>query len=122
VCGGKHNRVPLSNCGREKHKCKGGVQLALGGSSHAIRRQWGVDRLTAAQADSALGTNHLLILLSGINHLLIYNQMNSSAQSGSFGQASEALQGYLHCVCAWSSVGNSKALPVSPPCLHTAAP
>lgn len=63
---------------------------------------------------------HRLILLLGINHLLIYNQMNGSAQdgkSGLFDQACEALQGRSHGPCARSSVGNSKALtrvPLSP--------
>lgn len=49
------------------------MQLVLGRSSYAIRMQWW----------GWIGSlQHRLILLLGINHLLIYNQINSTAQDG----------------------------------------
>lgn len=104
--------------GGRSTSARGHEQLALRGSSRCNQKAMG----------GWIGSpQNRLILLSGINHLLIYNKMNNSAQdekSGLFGQVCEALQGYSHSPRARSSVRNGETLPGDPPQphLHMAAP
>lgn len=60
----KAQQSPTESRAREEHKCQGSAQLALEGSSRAIRQRWGVDGLTAAPAHSALGHKSLADLQS----------------------------------------------------------